>query len=138
MARKPEIELRSFCVRRVVDHEVTDEDLVVVLRPRYMSGPLAWWLQPRLRKPHFHVRLDQVGSFVWRLCDGEHTVAQIVEAMEQQFGESMDKALPRLRLFLGEMERGKMVQLVPPAEREAGAGNAERGAGSGERGTMGS
>ena len=116
MARADDLELDRFRVKRMVDHEVTDEDLVVVLRPRFLSGPLAWWLQPRLSKPHFHVRLDAIGTFVWRLCDGETTVDQMVEAMELHFGQDVKPALPRLKLFLGEMERGKMVQLIPPQE----------------------
>jgi len=115
LARAP-VKLSPFRVERMVDHEVTDEDLVVLLRPRFMSGPFAWWLQPRLSKPHFHVRLDAIGSFVWRQCDGDRTVGQIVEAMEQHFGDDVKPALPRLKMFLAEMERGKMVQLIPPDE----------------------
>ena len=107
-------DLERFSVRRMVEHEETGDDLVVVLRPRFMSGPFAWWLQPRLHKPHFHVKLDAIGTFVWRRCDGEQTIGDMVTAMEEHFGEDVAPALPRLKMFLGEMERGKMVELVPP------------------------
>ncbi len=112
------VDLACFRVRRMVGHEVTDDDRVVVLRPRFMSGPFAWWLQPRLSKPHFHVKLDAIGSFVWRRCDEEQTIGQIVNAMEDHFGEDVAPATDRLMLFLGEMERGKMVELIPPGEAE--------------------
>lgn len=114
MADDPTVNLDNFRVQCMVDHEVIEDDLVVVLRPRYMSGPLARWLQPRLRKPNFRVRLDAIGSFVWQQCDGVRTVSQLVVAMEQHFGKKVEPALPRLRLFLGEMERGKMIRLIPP------------------------
>lgn len=116
MAKEPDLELDHFRVRCMVEHEIDEDDRVVVLRPRYMSGPFAWWLQPRLKRPNFRVRLDAVGSFVWLQCDGVLTITQIVEAMEAQFGEEVTPALPRLRMFLGEMERGKMIQLIPPEE----------------------
>lgn len=112
------VDLDRFRVRRMVDHEVTDDDLVVVLRPRFMTGPFAWWLQPWLSKPHFHVKLDAIGTFVWQRCDGEQTIGAIVVAMEQHFGEDVSPALSRLKLFLGEMERGKMLELIPPGEVE--------------------
>jgi len=110
------VDLDNFRVQCMVDHEVIEDDIVVVLRPRYISGLLARWLQPRLKKPNFRVRLDAIGSFVWRQCDGVRTVSQIVEAMEQHFGKKVEPALPRLKLFLGEMERGKMIHLIPPDE----------------------
>ncbi len=36
---------------------------------------------PEARK----VRLDEVGTFVWRLCDGDHTVEAIVRAMIKEY-----------------------------------------------------
>lgn len=36
---------------------------------------------PEARK----VRLDEVGTYVWRLCDGNHTVDAIVRAMMKEY-----------------------------------------------------
>lgn len=36
---------------------------------------------PEIRK----VQLDEVGTYVWKLCDGEHTVDAIIRAMIREF-----------------------------------------------------
>jgi len=36
---------------------------------------------PEVRK----VQLDEVGTYVWRLCDGEHTVDAIIRAMTREY-----------------------------------------------------
>ena len=101
----------------------SDGELVVVLRPRFLRGPLAWWLQPRLRKPYFRVHLDALGSFVWKRCDGLSTVAEIAAALEGSFGAGQRQLVDRLLQFLGALERGGMIQLretEPQPERPEG------------------
>lgn len=110
MADKQPVDLLTLRPRRLVEHEEEDGQ-VVVLRPRFMRGPLAWWLQPHLKRPYFHVKLDEIGAFVWRRCDGQTSVADIAAAMEQEFGQSAEKAVERLNLFLGELHRGGMVRM---------------------------
>ncbi|MFH2006996.1 MAG: PqqD family protein [bacterium] len=112
MARSGQVDLLACVPQQAVD-AVAAGDLVVVLRPRYFRGPLAWWLQPRLRSPHFKVHLDALGSDVWRRCDGQTTVAAIVESMEAEF-DGEDQLLQRVVFFLRELERGRMIRLLEP------------------------
>lgn len=102
----------------LVAAEETQDGLVVLLRPRFIAGPLARWLQPRLRRPHLRVKLDELGSFVWKRCDGRTTVGQIALALEEAFTAShqADKAMERIALFLRELERGGMIRLELPEE----------------------
>lgn len=94
-----------------------DGELLVLLRPRFLRGPLARWLQPHLkRRPYFRVHLDEIGTFIWQHCDGQMTVAQITGAMEQHFGERVAPALDRLALFLRQLEEGQMIQMNLPEE----------------------
>jgi len=93
--------------------------LYVLLRPRFLRGPFAWWLQPRLRNPYFRVHLDAVGSFVWARCDGRTTVAEIAEAMEARFGAQVTPVVERLRLFLRQLEEGRMIRMHLPEESTA-------------------
>jgi hypothetical protein len=92
-----------------------DGERVVLLRPRFLRGPLAWWLQPVLPHPYFKVHLDEVGSFIWERCDGRTTVAEILAAMEAHFGERVSPALDRLALFLRQLEQGRLLRLHAPA-----------------------
>jgi len=88
-----------------------DGELVVLLRPRFTHGPLAWWLQPRLRNPFLRVRLDALGSFVWARCDGRTTVVEILRQMETELGGTQLQLERRLLVFLRQLERGEMVRL---------------------------
>lgn len=65
---------------------------------------------PEARK----VQLDEVGTYVWRLCDGEHTVDAIVRAMIKEYmmsraevEASVARYLQMLaeRRFIGFLER---------------------------------
>jgi hypothetical protein len=91
-----------------------DGERVVLLRPRFVRGPLAWWLQPILPHPHLKVHLDEVGSFVWNRCDGRTTVAEIAAAMETELGERVSPALDRLALFLRQLEGGRLIRMRLP------------------------
>lgn len=91
-----------------------DGERIVLLRPRFLRGPLAWWLQPILPHPYLKVHLDEVGSFVWQRCDGRTTVAEIAEAMEAEFGARVSPAIDRLAVFLRQLERGKLIRMQLP------------------------
>lgn len=114
-ATPPPDELLRSRPLRLVDAE-QDGERYVLLRPRFLRGLLARWLQPVLRRPYFRVHLDEIGSFVWARCDGETTVAELAGAMEEHFGARVSPALERLRLFLDQLQRGSMVRLHPPAD----------------------
>ena len=110
MTRRPPVEITELCPEQAVGAEPAG-DLVTVLRPRYTWGPMAWWLQPRLRRPFFKVHLDELGSFVWSRCDGRTTVGEIVCALEAAF-ESQEQLLQRAIYFVRELERGRMLRLL--------------------------
>jgi hypothetical protein len=102
-----------------------DGDRVVLLRPRFVRGPLAWWIQPALKRPHLRVHLDEVGSFIWQLSDGTLSVGQIADALEERFGDSVAPALKRLRLFLRQMEGGRLIRLRWPEPEASNTPRAE-------------
>ena len=48
-------------------------------------------------KPQFtKVHLDQQGTFIWPLIDGERTVADIALLVKAQFGEAAEPLYPRI------------------------------------------
>ena len=114
--RVPNEELARCVPERSVPAERGDDGRIVLLRQRFSRGPLAWWLQPRLSRPHFRIHLDDIGTFVWDHIDGEATVGDIAAAMEEQLGDRASPALPRLCLFVSELHRGGMVRLLAPEE----------------------
>ena len=72
---------------------------VAIRVPRFDGPVLRRLLLPRLRRPHFLVRLDDLGSAAWRLCDGTRTGDRIAADLEGLFPGQADLR-PRVALFL--------------------------------------
>jgi hypothetical protein len=62
-----------------------------------VTRAMAKWLQmPKERK----VELDEVGGYVWELCDGHHTVEAIVQKTKQQYKMNRREAEVSVTMFL--------------------------------------
>ncbi len=87
--------------------------------PRFRSGLLAKWLQPRLKRPHIRVKLDRIGSFVWRSLDGSKNFNQVLGEMRTEFGETIEPAEARLIKFFSILHKDKFVELFAPDENDS-------------------
>ena len=47
-----------------------------------------------------HIKLDELGGFVWRQIDGQHTVGQIADRVKKQFGNEAEPLYDRLVQFM--------------------------------------
>lgn len=83
-----------------------DDAPVTLLVPRFRSGPLARWLQPRLRPERAHIRvsLENRGSWVWRQCDGQRTVVEIAADFTRAFPTEQDQIEKRICQYLYQLE----------------------------------
>ena len=61
--------------------------------------------QKILKKPKVsHIHLDEMGSFVWPLIDGDKTIADIGEMVEAHFGDDAKPVYERLAKFFQILE----------------------------------
>lgn len=89
------------------------EGHVTLLVPRFGRNSLARWFERQTRTRPFKVHLDDVGTFVWRRCDGETRVAEIADGLREEFGERIEPAEDRLVRFLTNLVRGRFVAVDP-------------------------
>jgi len=89
---------------------LVEEEKVVVLVPRF-DGPLGRWITEHLSNPCYRVRLDQFGTEVWNLCDGQRTVREIALELRDRFGEDMESAEERVAGFVQRLDRGRCIRL---------------------------
>lgn len=93
-----------------------DEGVVVVTLPRRddLWGKILSWLfmVPESRP----VSLDQVGTAVWDMCDGEKSVHDIARALSEKHQITMREAEVSLAEFLRMLGRRGMVALALPSE----------------------
>jgi len=98
----PQDAVPSVSPARARKWETTEDGLVRILVPRFNGRILGRFLMPRLRDPFFRVRLDEVGSFIWELCDGARNWEEIASLLEERFPD-MEDARDRLGLFLNHL-----------------------------------
>lgn len=106
------INLLELTPAQRVPWETDEQGTVIVLVPKFESELLKRWIMPHLRYPNVRVKLDKLGSFVWKQCDGNTTVATIVDRMEAEFGNSLQGVQDRIRTFLLMLERSELVNLI--------------------------
>jgi len=102
--------------RRNVGFEEGENGRLILLRPKFMTGPFAKWLQPRLPRKLFRVKLDDIGTLVWRSIDGARNVGEIAEILFAEFGERVEPRYERCSKFVNSLDKGAMITFVEPPE----------------------
>jgi len=83
--------------------------LCTLLKPKFSHPLLTKYILPRLKSPHFKVKLDEIGSFIWSLCDGKNTVKDIGVQLKEEFGERVEPLYERLGLFFQNLEKNRFI-----------------------------
>jgi hypothetical protein len=96
---------------RRLEWEEVDDDRVALLVPRFTHPFWVKHLLPRLKSPHIRVKLDPIGSHLWRQCDGERTVEQIGALMQEKFGEKIEPLYERLGRFIARLAHEKWLEV---------------------------
>ena len=77
----------------------TGDDGLVTLHVEN-KGVLNTIAQKLFKKPRFtHIHLDENGSFIWPLLDGEKDIAAIGVDVKEHFGDAAEPLYPRLAKF---------------------------------------
>ena len=100
--------------RRLLDWREED-GRCVLLRPSFGTHRMVRRLARLVGDPHYRIKLDEIGSLIWKACDGRTTLADIVRRLRARFGERVEPADLRLARFLRQMLKGKMLTLDPDA-----------------------
>ncbi len=106
---KPEINLLELIPVRNIEWEKSEEDLIILLKPKFTHPFFKKHILPRLKHPFYKVKLDDVGSFVWEWCDGKKTVKEIAQGLKGKFGEKVEPLHNRLALFLQNLEKNRFI-----------------------------
>lgn len=98
--------LRLYPLRNTVVQYEQSEDgvctLIVPLKPRGLFG----WFSRIFKLPREHrIELDEIGSTVWSLCDGRHTVDAIALRLTQQYKLERREAEYSLFAFLNTLSQ---------------------------------
>lgn len=106
-----EINLWDVTPLRIAKWETTDEGKVVVLVPKFKNAFFSKWIMPYLARPYFRIKLDEIGSAIWKQCDGSTTLAVIAGSLKEQFGDAVEPVDARINKFLNHLERGDLLRV---------------------------
>jgi len=100
-----------------VDSENTEDGNIrlTVHRADTLFGKLmgALFLVPKERK----IALDEIGSAVWRMCDGKHTLTQIAERIQHENKLHRKEAELAVISFIDSLAKRRLVVFKVPEER---------------------
>jgi hypothetical protein len=98
---------------RSMNWEINPEtNLVVIKKPKFKNPYLKKYLLPKLKNPNYAVKLDKIGSFVWRHIDGKSSFGDIAIKMFEEFGELIEPVNDRLGQFINSLRRYEFIQFV--------------------------
>jgi hypothetical protein len=101
--------LTIYPVRNRVKCEEED-DKIILIYPKDFSG-VENWLHKRIGGPDVIKRpLDEVGSKIWRMCDGKHTVNDICSELDEIYHEDIEPVLDRVSKFLEILIRSNLIR----------------------------
>jgi len=107
-----ELNLLDLVPVRNREWEELEDRQIIILQPKIRNPWLARWLLPRMKRPHYRVKLDTFGSWVWNRCDGRKTVKEIGLSLKEHFGETVEPVYDRLGIFLNQLEQSEFIQFV--------------------------
>lgn len=67
--------------------------------------------------------LDSIGAYVWQMCDGKHTISQIIKGVQKQHQLTRTEAEMSLLTFMQQLGKRNFIQFAipqqnPPPTRE--------------------
>ena len=98
--------------RPIVASETAENHRVHLLLPRYGSGKIGRLLEQMIKSSPVRVKLDDLGSAVWQLCNGQRNVGEIARTIDQKFGDRARPVNERLAIFFRVLERQKLIEWV--------------------------
>ncbi len=90
-----------------------ENDRIVLIYPKDLTK-FESWLHKRIGGPEVIRRpLDEIGSKIWLMCDGKHTVRDICTELDELYQEDIEPVLDRVSKFLELLLRSNLIRLSP-------------------------
>jgi len=105
-----EVNLLELIPEKNIGWEKDSEGFVVLLKPKFQHPFLQKHILSKFKRPHYKVKLDEIGSFFWEHSDGIQTVNDIADRMLKHFGDKIDPLYDRITLFLQNLEKQKFIK----------------------------
>ena len=86
-----------------------DDGTVDVLVPRFGNDWFGRILKRYVKDKPISLHLDDIGTAVWRLCDGRRSVYEIGGSLKEEFGDRIEPVYDRLGMFLHQAKKAGII-----------------------------
>ena len=90
-------------LRKIEKWEVSNDKVKLFFQHEKLVEKFMRWLIKKSKVSD--IELDEMGSFVWQLCDGTKTVYDIALAMMERFEMTEQNSIDRLIMFIRYLSR---------------------------------
>lgn len=88
-----------------------EEGVAVIIAPRWGKGFLCRFLARLLfLTPNVRLPLDEMGTIIWKQCDGTKTVEEIVESVQAHYKDESDRPGAMVWRYLNGLKRQHWIQ----------------------------
>jgi len=94
----------------LLEHEVNKDGLINILVPRFKIEFLQK-LIPKKISPYINANLDELGSAVWELINGNRSVVDIADKIKEKKGE-IEQVYERVGFFFQQLYRNNFITFV--------------------------
>lgn len=100
---------------RQLDFELNEKKLAEIFVPHSEN----WFTKnflPKIKSPAQRIHLDDIGTFIWKLCDGTNSIASICKKIQMEFGDRVTQIEERTVLFAQQMYKQNFLKMYSKKE----------------------
>ncbi len=102
---------------KLCEYEIIDELVVILYIDKNPSFIEKLFFRKNLNIP-FKIDLDEIGSFIYPMCDGSNNVSEIIKISREKFNEKIEPAEDRIIKFLKQLHSKKLIELYRKVEKK--------------------
>jgi len=108
--RSKELNLLKLIPVKNMKWKTDSQGNVIILKPKFKNPFLIKHALPKMKRPYYKVKLDEMGSYFWRNCNGERNIKEIARLHKEKFGEKSEPVLDRISLFLQSLDKNNFIK----------------------------
>jgi hypothetical protein len=89
--------------------EVSKDGMVTVFVPKFKNELAKKYIVPMMKSSDFNIKLDELGSEVWKKMDGKNKVHEIIEQLSEKFGDEFKQPEERITKYLFQLYEQKLI-----------------------------
>ena len=94
---------------RIHKDEVSDDGMVTVFVPKFKNELAKKYIVPKLKSEDFKIKLDKLGSEVWKKMDGKNKVHEIIKQLAEKLGDDFKQPEERITKYLFQLYEQKLI-----------------------------